>query len=74
MAIVRRNDPFRDLVALQDQLFRTFDAAYRGNGREDEQSMAATWTPQLASARRSYSAGSLVRSAAASSSVTPEGT
>ena len=45
MAIVRRNDPFRDLVALQDQLFRTFDAAYRGSGREDEQSMAATWAP-----------------------------
>ena len=44
MAIVRRNDPFRDLVALQDQLFRTFDAAYRGTGREDEQSMVA-WTP-----------------------------
>jgi len=43
--IVRRNDPFRDLVALQDQLFRTFDAAYRGSGREDEQSMLATWTP-----------------------------
>src|SRR5882724_10437853 len=45
MAIVRRNDPFRDLVALQDQLFRTFDAAYRGSGREDEQLMAATWSP-----------------------------
>jgi len=45
MAIVRRNDPFRDLVALQDQLFRTFDTAYRGSGREDEQSMTATWTP-----------------------------
>jgi len=45
MAIVRRNDPFRDLVALQDQLFRTFDAAYRGGGRDDEQSMTATWTP-----------------------------
>jgi len=44
MAIVRRNDPFRNLVALQDQLFRTFDAAYRGTGREDEQSMVA-WTP-----------------------------
>ena len=44
MAIVRRNDPFRDLVALQDQLFRTFDAAYRGS-REDEQSMVATWSP-----------------------------
>ena|SRR5689334_4211499 len=44
MALVRRNDPFRDLVALQDQLFRTFDAAYRGS-REDEQSMAATWSP-----------------------------
>ena len=44
MAIVRRNDPFRDLVALQDQLFRTFDA-YRGSAREDEQSMVATWSP-----------------------------
>jgi HSP20 family protein len=44
MAIIRRNDPFRDLVALQDQLFRTFDAAYRGS-REDEQSMVATWSP-----------------------------
>jgi HSP20 family protein len=45
MAIVHRNDPFRDLVALQDQLFRTFDSAYRGNAREDEQSMVATWSP-----------------------------
>ena len=44
MAIVRRNDPFRDLAALQDQLFRTFDAAYRG-AREDEPSMLATWSP-----------------------------
>jgi len=46
MAIIRRNDPFRDLLALQDQLFRTFDSAYRGTaGREDEQSMVATWSP-----------------------------
>src|SRR5438045_4187412 len=45
MASIRRNDPFRDLVALQDQLFRTFDSAYRGSGREDEQSMVATWSP-----------------------------
>ena len=45
MAIIRRNDPFRDLVALQDQLFRTFDSAYRGSGREDAQSMVATWSP-----------------------------
>ena len=45
MAIVHRNDPFRDLLALQDQLFRTFDSAYRGRGREDEQSMVATWSP-----------------------------
>ena len=44
MAIVRRNDPFRDLASLQDHLFRTFDAAYRG-AREDEQSMVATWSP-----------------------------
>ena len=45
MAIIRRNDPFRDLFSLQDQLFRTFDAAYRGAGREEEQSMVATWSP-----------------------------
>ena len=45
MAIIRRNDPFRDLMSLQDQLFRTFDAAYRGAGREEEQSMVATWSP-----------------------------
>jgi len=45
MAMIRRNDPFRDLLALQDQLFRTFDSAYRGNGREEEQSMVAVWSP-----------------------------
>ena len=45
MAIIRRNDPFRDLLSLQDQLFRTFDAAYHGGGREEEQSMVATWSP-----------------------------
>jgi len=44
MALVRRNDPFRDLVALQDQLFRTFDSAY-GGARDDGQSMVATWSP-----------------------------
>src|SRR5947199_10855074 len=47
MAIIRRNDPFRDLLALQDHLFRTFDSAYRGSGREDEQSMVATWAPPV---------------------------
>jgi HSP20 family protein len=47
MAIIRRNDPFRDLLALQDHLFRTFDSAYRGSGREDEQSMVATWSPPV---------------------------
>ncbi|MGZ6124796.1 MAG: Hsp20/alpha crystallin family protein [Myxococcales bacterium] len=45
MAIIRRNDPVRDLLSLQDQLFRTFDAAYRGAPREEEQSMVATWSP-----------------------------
>ena len=46
MAIIRRNDPFRDLFSLQDQLFRTFDAAYRGGQREEgEPSMVATWSP-----------------------------
>jgi len=45
MAIIRRNDPFRDLFSLQDQLFRTFNDAYRGVNREDDQSMVATWSP-----------------------------
>jgi HSP20 family protein len=44
MAIVR-TDPFRDLFTLQDQLFRTFDSAYRGGRQEVEQSMTATWSP-----------------------------
>jgi len=43
MAIVR-NDPFRDLLTLQDQLFRTFDSAYRGR-QQEEQTMTATWSP-----------------------------
>jgi len=42
MAIVRRNDPFRDLFALQDQLFRTFGDAYRGR---EEGAVSATWSP-----------------------------
>lgn len=42
MAIVR-TDPFRDLFALQDQLFRTFGSAY---GRErEEEPMMTTWSP-----------------------------
>ena len=45
MAIIRRNDPFRDLLALQDQLFRTFDTAYRASPREEDQPMMATWSP-----------------------------
>lgn len=43
MAIVR-NDPFRDLLSLQDQLFRTFDSAYRG-ARGEDMPLAATWQP-----------------------------
>ena len=41
MAIVR-NDPFRSLFNLQDQLFRTFDAAYGEKGRTE---MTAAWSP-----------------------------
>jgi HSP20 family protein len=43
MAIVR-NDPFRDLFTLQDQLFRTFGSAYRNRG-DEEQAVTATWSP-----------------------------
>jgi HSP20 family protein len=46
MAIIR-NDPFRNLFNLQDQLFRTFDATYGGRGAADQQqeAMTATWSP-----------------------------
>ena len=43
MAIVR-NDPFRDLFNLQDQLFRTFDQTY-GRRERDESALAASWSP-----------------------------
>ncbi len=41
---ITRTDPFRDLFALQDQLFRTFDSAYGARQRE-EAPMTATWSP-----------------------------
>jgi HSP20 family protein len=45
MAIIR-NDPFRDLYSLQDQLLRTFGKAYRDQPVEpDTQPLAATWQP-----------------------------
>ena len=44
MAIIR-NDPFRDLFSLQDQLFRTFGHAYRDPKGAEEPSLAATWQP-----------------------------
>ena len=45
MAIMR-NDPFRDLFQLQDQLFKTFDSAVRGGrGAQDEQGLTGAWTP-----------------------------
>ena len=43
MTIIR-NDPFRDLLSFQDQLYRAFDPAYRGRPQE-EQAMTATWSP-----------------------------
>ena len=51
MAIVR-NDPFRSLFNLQDQLFRTFDAAYGPKAREE---MTAQWSPLVAYARQQQS-------------------
>jgi HSP20 family protein len=45
MAIMR-NDPFRDLFQLQDQLFKTFDSAVRGGrSAQGEQGLTGTWTP-----------------------------
>ncbi len=44
MAMIR-NDPFRDLFALQNQLFRTFGETYGGRRGQEEQSITATWAP-----------------------------
>src|SRR5205085_4070619 len=45
MAIMR-NDPFRDLFQLQDQLFKTFDSAVRGGrATQGEQGLTGAWTP-----------------------------
>jgi HSP20 family protein len=49
MAIIR-NDPFRNLFNLQDQLFRTFDATYGGQrgqvpADQQQETMTATWLP-----------------------------
>jgi len=45
MAIMR-NDPFRDLFQLQDQLFKTFDSAVRGGrSSQGEQGLTGAWTP-----------------------------
>lgn len=43
MAIIR-NDPFRDLYSLQDQLLRTFGRAYRDQSA-DEAQLASSWQP-----------------------------
>ena len=46
MAIIR-NDPFRDLFSLQDQLIRTFGRAYRDQGVQvpEEAPLASAWQP-----------------------------
>ncbi|HXN83972.1 MAG TPA: Hsp20/alpha crystallin family protein [Myxococcales bacterium] len=49
MAIVR-SDPFRELVQLQDQLFRAFDAQQglrRGTGTGTEEGLGAAWQPAV---------------------------
>ncbi|MBS2024627.1 MAG: Hsp20/alpha crystallin family protein [Deltaproteobacteria bacterium] len=46
MAIITRNDPFRDLFQLQNQLFRTFDGAFDPRTREDMPQTAA-FTPAV---------------------------
>ena len=48
MAIVR-SDPFRELVQLQDQLFRAFDAqqGLRRGGAGTEEGLGAAWQPAV---------------------------
>jgi HSP20 family protein len=43
---ITRHDPFRDMLQLQDQLFRTFEGAYGQRGGEETRELA-TWSPPV---------------------------
>ena len=46
MAIIRWNDPFRDLEALQDRMNRLFESTM-GRARSEEELFTGTWAPPV---------------------------
>src|SRR5512140_2800792 len=48
MAVIRWNDPFRELVTLQERMNRIFDDTLsRSSGHREEDAFAGTWTPPV---------------------------
>ena len=48
MAVIRWNDPFRELATLQDRMNRIFeDTLTRSSGRRDEDALSGSWTPPV---------------------------
>ena len=47
MAVIRWNDPFRELLTLQDRMNRIFDDTLSGAARREDEALAATWTPPV---------------------------
>ncbi len=46
MAIIKWNDPFRELASLQDRMNRVFEDTL-GRGRHDEEVLTGTWAPPV---------------------------
>ena len=46
MALIRWNDPFRDLASLQDRMNRAFEDTL-GKNRRDEELFSGTWAPPV---------------------------
>ena len=48
MAVIRLNDPFRDLATIQERMNRVFeDALTRGQQRSEEEMHTGTWAPPV---------------------------
>ena len=48
MAVIRLNDPFRDLATIQERMNRVFeDALTRGQQRSEEEMFTGTWAPPV---------------------------
>ncbi len=47
MTVSRWNDPFRELMTLQDRMNRIFDDTLTRSGRREDDAFAGTWTPPV---------------------------